>query len=127
MKETLFNSNMIYEEDDDDCDDGVTEDDDDDYASPTKTTSTTFDERDEVKKLTKKENKGVWIWKFLVVVTILGTAMMVSAGSYYLLRQGETQSFETSVSERYYERASERASERQRAKYILRVYALASL
>lgn len=57
------------------------------------------DEVNEVKKLTKKESKGVWIWKFLVVVTTVATAALVSSGSYLLLRHEETNSFETSVSQ----------------------------
>jgi len=54
------------------------------------------DEAEEVKKLTKMENKGVWIWKFLVVIIILATATMVSVGSYTILRQEETENFLTS-------------------------------
>ena len=56
------------------------------------------DEANEVKRLTKKESKGVWIWKFLVVATTMATAAVVSGGSYLLLRHEETNAFETSVS-----------------------------
>ena len=56
------------------------------------------EEVNEVKKLTRKENKNVWIWKFLVVVTIMATASVVSVGSYILLRNEETDAFKTSVS-----------------------------
>ena len=65
-------------------------------------------EADEVKKMTKMENKGVWIWKFLVVIIIIATATMVSVGSYTILRQEETENFQTTCPKQNNFRKSEK-------------------
>lgn len=52
----------------------------------------------EVKKLAQNETKQIWIWKVLVVMLIILTAAMVSAGSYIFLERNEEEHFEDSVS-----------------------------
>lgn len=55
------------------------------------------DETNEVKKMTKNENTGVCLFKFLMVLSIVLAAALVSGGAYYMLHQEETDAFETSV------------------------------
>jgi hypothetical protein len=55
------------------------------------------DETNEIKKDIKKENTGVWVFKFLVLLSIVIAATLVSGGAYYMLRLEETDAFETSV------------------------------
>ena len=69
----------------------------DDSAQDASPVNLTEDEVNQVKKLTRNESKGIWIGKFLVVVTILATAALVSVGSYIVLREDEKSSFKTSV------------------------------
>jgi hypothetical protein len=56
------------------------------------------DEVKEVHKLASKETKGVWRSKFLVVLSIVLTATLVSTGCYFVLQNEEHGNFVDSVS-----------------------------
>ena len=56
------------------------------------------DEIKEVKRLASQDTKRIRLWRFVVMITILATAAAVTASTYTLLKDEETDDFETAVS-----------------------------
>jgi hypothetical protein len=59
-------------------------------------TSTQKDQVKEVEEMAKRETKNMRAWKFVVSLTVLVTAILVSAGTYIFLEGDEDSSFEES-------------------------------
>jgi len=59
------------------------------------------DEVKQVHKLAQKETKDVRVWKLMMLLAILTTAALVSAGTYIFLRQAEDADYQDSVSKRF--------------------------
>jgi hypothetical protein len=58
--------------------------------------TTQEDQVKEVQDMAKTERRNMRIWKFVVALTILATAALVSAGTYIFLKDDEQSSFEAS-------------------------------
>jgi len=74
-----------------------------DESSQTGDEGSATPERDEVKeieKITSKDTKSVNISRLLATAALLVTAFIVTFATYSLLKQEETNNFETAVSER---------------------------
>lgn len=52
----------------------------------------------EVEQMSKKETNNMRAWKLIVVLTIIVTASLVSAGTYIFLKQNEDSTYDESVS-----------------------------
>ena len=59
------------------------------------------EERDEVREIkqwSSRDTRRIRLWRFLVTMSIVATAAAVTATTYLLLKQEETNDFETAVS-----------------------------
>ena len=65
------------------------------------TTTQNSVERDEVREIkqwSSRDTRRIRLWRFLVTMSIVATAAAVTATTYILLKQEETDDFETAVS-----------------------------